>query len=216
MIDFLTSYAGYIAEGVAVTLQITLMSYTLGFALGALLLAGGLSPLSLLTRMYIEPVRGTPLLVQIFIIYFGLPAIGIKLDAFTSAVLALGLNSAAYQAEILRSAVKAIPESQIHAAEVLGFSGAQTYRYVILPLALRSSIPALVNEFVTVLKESSLASVIGIVELTRRGEYVAAYTYRAFEAYLIVALIYFIACYTFSQFSRLLERKLRIPGYTGA
>lgn len=216
MIDFLASYAGYIAEGIAVTMQITLIAYTLGFMLGALLLAGGLSPLSLATRAYIEPVRGTPLLVQIFIIYFGLPAIGIKLDAFTSAVLALGLNSAAYQAEILRSAVKGIPESQVHAAEVLGFSSLQTYRYVILPLALRSSIPALVNEFVTVLKESSLASVIGIVELTRRGEYVAAYTYRAFEAYLVVALIYFIACYTFSQLSRVLEKKLQVPGYTGA
>ena len=194
MLDFFARYFGYIAEGIITTMHITLLAYALGFALGALLLAVGLSPMGFAARAYIEPVRGTPLLVQIFIIYFGLPSIGVKLDAFTSAVLALGLNSAAYQAEILRSAVKGIPEGQVQAAEALGFTGLQTYRYVILPQALRTSIPSLVNEFVTVLKESSLASVIGIVELTRRGEYVAAYTYRAFEAYLVVAALYFVAC----------------------
>jgi polar amino acid transport system permease protein len=215
LVDFLVENFLFIAEGIVTTLQITLLSFALGLALGSLLLALGLSPLGFLSRLYIEPVRGTPLLVQIFVIYFGLPSLGVKLDAFTSAVLALGLNSAAYQAEIFRSAVKGIPDSQILSAEALGFSYLQTLRYVILPQALRISIPALVNEFVTVLKESSLASVIGIVELTRRGEYVAARTYRAFEAYLIVALIYFVVCYLFSHGSRRLEKRFRIPGYTG-
>ncbi|ABL78306.1 amino acid ABC transporter permease [Thermofilum pendens] len=216
LLDFVYEYTPFIAEGVVVTLQISVISFLLGLALGIALLGLSLTSLRPLARMYIEPVRGTPLLVQLLLIYFGLPSIGIKLDAFTSSFLALGLNSAAYQAEIFRSALKSIPDVQILSAESLGFSGSQVYRYVILPQALRISIPSLVNEFVTVVKESSLASVIGIVELTRRGEYVAAYTYRALESYLVVAAIYFAVCYLISYLSRRIEEKIRIPGYTGA
>ncbi|MEZ0345702.1 MAG: amino acid ABC transporter permease [Infirmifilum sp.] len=215
-IDFLVEYLPFISQGLITTLQLSVISFAIGLSLGASLLALSLSPLRPVARAYIEPIRGTPLLVQLFVLYFGLPSIGIKLDAFTASILALGLNSGAYQAEIFRSAVKSIPDSQVLSAESLGFSLAQILRYVILPQALRISIPSLVNEFVTVVKESSLAAVIGIVELTRRGQYVAAYTYRAFEAYLIVALLYFVLCYTFSHSSRILERKLQIPGYAGA
>lgn len=215
-LEFILEYAPFIASGVLNTLQISLISFSLGLVVGSGLLALSLSTLRPLARAYIEPVRGTPLLVQLFVFYFGLPSIGVKLDAFTASVLALGLNSGAYQAEILRSAVKGIPDSQILSAESLGLSSGQIFRFIVLPQALRTSIPALVNEFVTVVKESSLAAVIGIVELTRRGQYVAAYTYRAFEAYLIVAALYFVLCYAFSHSSRVLERRLRIPGYTGA
>lgn len=215
-LGFLLEYGPYIAGGILVTLQVSVSSFLLGLLLGIILLGLGMTPGKIISRPYIEVVRGTPLLVQILLIYFGLPSVGIKLDAMTSIFLALGLNSAAYQAEIFRSAVKSIPEIQVLSAESLGFSGSQVYRYVILPQALRISIPSLVNEFVTVVKESSLASVIGIVELTRRGEYVAAYTYRALEAYLIVALVYFAACYAISHSSRVLEKALRIPGYAGA
>lgn len=214
--EFLVEYAPFIATGLATTLEISILAFSMGLAVGALMLSLSLSPLRPVARAYIEPIRGTPLLVQLFVLYFGLPSVGIKLDAFTASVLALGLNSGAYQAEIFRSAVKSIPDSQILSAESLGFSTPQILRYVILPQALRISIPSLVNEFVTVIKESSLAAVIGIVELTRRGQYVAAYTYRAFEAYIIVALLYFAVCYAFSHGSRVIERRLRIPGYTGA
>jgi len=214
--EFLIEYAPFIATGLATTLEISILAFSMGLAVGALMLSLSLSPLRPVARAYIEPIRGTPLLVQLFVLYFGLPSVGIKLDAFTASVLALGLNSGAYQAEIFRSAVKGIPDSQILSAESLGFSTPQILRYVILPQALRISIPSLVNEFVTVIKESSLAAVIGIVELTRRGQYVAAYTYRAFEAYIIVALLYFAVCYAFSHGSRLIERRLRIPGYAGA
>lgn len=214
--EFLIEYAPFIATGLATTLEISILAFSMGLAIGALMLSLSLSPLRPVARAYIEPIRGTPLLVQLFVLYFGLPSVGIKLDAFTASVLALGLNSGAYQAEIFRSAVKSIPDSQILSAESLGFSAPQIFRYVILPQALRISIPSLVNEFVTVIKESSLAAVIGIVELTRRGQYVAAYTYRAFEAYIIVALLYFAVCYAFSHGSRVIERRLRIPGYAGA
>ncbi|AKG38770.1 MAG: amino acid ABC transporter permease [Infirmifilum sp.] len=215
-ISFVIEYLPFISQGMLTTLQLSIISFLMGLILGAFLLALTLSPLRPVARAYIEPIRGTPLLVQLFVLYFGLPSIGIKLDAFTASILALGLNSGAYQAEIFRSAVKGIPDVQILSAESLGFTQYQTFRYVILPQALRISIPSLVNEFVTVIKESSLAAVIGIVELTRRGQYVAAYTYRAFEAYLIVAFLYFVLCYVFSHGSRVLERKVRIPGYTGA
>jgi polar amino acid transport system permease protein len=214
-LEFFVEYTPFIAEGIIVTLQLTLISYFLGFLIGSILLLIGMTPLRIIARIYIEVIRGTPLLVQLFFIYFGLPSIGVRFDAYISALLALTINTAAYQAEILRSAVKSIPEIQILSAESLGMSRPQIFRYIILPLSLRTSIPAMVNEFLTILKQSSLASIIGVVELTRRGEYVAAYTYRAFESYLIVASIYLAASYIFSYLSKILEKKYKIPGYTG-
>lgn len=202
--------------GLAITIQISVVSFILGLALAVMLapIRVFAPPLvSLAARSYVEMFRGTPLLVQLLLIYFGLPSIGVKLDAYTACILAIGLNSAAYQAEILRGAMKAIPETQFLAAESLGMSTSQAYRYVVLPQALRVAIPALVNEFVTLIKESSLASVIGVVELTRRGEYLVAYTFRALEVYIAVALIYFAVCTMASQATRVLEKKLRIPGY---
>jgi len=202
--------------GLWTTLQISVASFALGMALAVVLLPLRVfAPplLSAFARSYVELFRGTPLLVQLLLIYFGLPSLGIKLDAYTACVLAIGLNSAAYQSEILRSAVKSIPELQFLAAESLGFSTVQTYRYVVLPQALRVAVPALVNEVVTLIKESSLASVLGVVELTRRGEYLVAYTFRALEVYAAVALIYFAVCGLASQAAKYLEAKFRIPGY---
>lgn len=215
---FLIEYLPFISEGTIVTLQLTLFSFFLGFSLAMPLVLTNIldfAPIKMVSRSYIEVIRGTPLLVQLFLIYFGLPSLGIKFDPMTASILALGLNSAAYQAEIFRSAIKGIPESQFLAAESLGFSKLQTFRYVVLPQSVRIAMPALVNEFVTLIKESSLASIIGIVELTRRGDYVAAYTFRAFEAYLAVAIMYFILCYFFSHTARYIEKKTRIPGYRG-
>ncbi len=214
--SFILGILPYLLEGVYITLEISIISFVMGFVLASLLTPTRLfarPPLSWIARVYIEGFRGTPLLVQLFVIYFGLPAIGFKFDALTAGIIALGLNSAAYQAEILRSSIKAIPEGQFLAAESLGMSTAQIYRYVVLPQAVRTAVPALVNEFVTLIKESSLVSVIGVVELTRRGEYVVAYTFRALEVYLAVALIYFVLCAIFSQTARVAERKFRIPGY---
>lgn len=216
--QFLIEYLPFIAQGSTVTLQLTLFSFALGFATAMPLVMAnlfGILPFRLVSRSYVEVVRGTPLLVQLFLIYFGLPSIGVKFDAMTASILALGLNSAAYQAEIFRSAIKGIPESQFLAAESLGFTKLQTFRYVVLPQAVRIALPALVNEFVTLIKESALASIIGIVEITRRADYVAAYTFRAFEAYLAAAIIYFVLCYFFSYGARYIEKKTRIPGYKG-
>lgn len=215
-LSFILSILPDLAGGLWVTLEISLTSFALGMALAVVLLPLRVftpPPFSSLARGYVELFRGTPLLVQLLLIYFGLPSLGVRLDAYAACVLAIGLNSAAYQCEILRSALKGIPELQFLSAESLGFSTLQTYRYVVLPQALRIAVPALLNEVVTLVKESSLASVIGVVELTRRGEYLVAYTFRALEVYVGVALIYLAVCSLASQGARFLESKFRIPGY---
>ncbi len=208
----------YLLEGIPVTMQLTLLSFALGLALGAVLAAArvfGSKPLSIISRSYIEFFRGTPLLVQIFFIYFGLPTVGIRLDAFTASVIAIGLNSAAYQAEILRSAIKGIPEEQYLAAESLGMTTVQTYRFIIFPQAIRVATPALVNEFVALIKYTSLASIIGVAELFRRTEYMVSYTFMP-EIYLLAAAIYLAICLPTSQFSKMLETRYAIPGYKRA
>ncbi len=205
-----------ILKGLMVTLELSIISFGIGFALAAFFMParifGGLL-LSSIVRSYIELFRGTPLLVQLLLIYFGLPALGIKFDPMTASILAFGLNSAAYQSEILRSSLKSIPESQFLSGESLGMSSLQIYRYIILPQVVRVAVPALVNEFVALIKESSIASIIGVVELTRRGEYLVATTFRALEVYIAVAIIYFVICFLVSQSTRLLEKKFKIPGY---
>ncbi|RLE94898.1 MAG: amino acid ABC transporter permease [Thermoprotei archaeon] len=213
---FIASIIPFLIQGISVTLQVTLFAFAIGLALASLLTPIRVfAPvlLSWLPRTYVELFRGTPLLVQLFLIYFGLPSKGIKLDALTAGILALGLNSAAYQAEIFRASIKGIPESQFLAAESLGMSRLQVYRYVVFPQAFRIALPALVNEFVTLMKESSLVAIIGVAELTRRGEYLVAYTFRALEVYIAVAMLYLVLCLTFSQGAKIIEKKLKIPGY---
>ncbi len=216
LIFFMLRIIPFLLQGLIITFEVSFLSFLVGLALATILTLAnvfGPKPIAALARIYIEAFRGTPLLVQLLLVYFGLPAIGIKFDALTAGILAIGLNSAAYQAEILRACIKGIPETQYLSAESLGMSTLQIYRYVVLPQALRIAVPALVNELVTLIKESSLVSIIGVPELTRRGEYMVAYTFRALEVYTAVALIYLSVCLLTSQISRLIERKFRIPGY---
>jgi polar amino acid transport system permease protein len=216
MIDLAITYAGLLGEAVVRTIAIAVLSFGLGFAISSLLTLARFfapAPLRLLVQAYVDFFRGTPLLVQILLLYFGLPSIGVKLDAFTAAVVAIGLNSGAYQAEILRTAIKGIPEEQVLVARSLGFSEAQVFRYIVFPQAVRNALPGLSNEVVTLLKESALASVIGVMELTRVGEYMTAATFRALEAYTLVALIYLAISYAFFRTLRASERRLAIPGF---
>ncbi len=216
ILDLFTAYGWLLGEAVTRTLAITLLSFGLGFVVSSLItLARFFSPrlLQPIVQAYIDFFRGTPLLVQILIVYFGLPSLGLRLDAFTAAVVAIGLNSGAYQAEIVRTALKGIPEEQILVAKSLGFTGFQVFRYIVFPQAVRNALPGLTNEVVMLLKESSLASVIGVMELTRVGEYMAAATFRALEAYTIVALVYLALSYVFFQALRRGEKRLAIPGF---
>jgi len=212
----------YVSMGIPTTMSLAALAFSIGIVLGSLLLLTRFflpKPLPWVATAYVEAFRGTPLLVQIFIIYFGvggyLKAYGVNLDPFTAGVIALGLNSAAYQAEIFRAAVQAIPVEQYLTAEAYAFTKAQTFRYIILPQALRIALPALMNELVLLIKDSSLVAVIGVFppDVFRRADYFSASRFMYFEAYMAAATVYFILCYTMVKISHWIERRYAIPGY---
>lgn len=159
---------------------------------------------------YVEAFRNTPLLIQIFFIYFGLPQIGLKLSPFMSGFTALVLYTGAYNTEIVRAGLEAIPKGQIEAARSLGFTELQTIRHIIVPQAFRISLPALSNNFIALLKNSSLVSVIGMVELTFIGNDLTAWTFRAFEVYGAVTVIYLILVFNLSWILAMIERRFRL------
>ena len=186
-------------RGSSVTLELTAFSAFLGMIGGSLLAFARISPyppLSWLSRLYVDFFRGTPLLVQIFMIYFGLPALfqqlglDFNLGRFPAAITALSLNASAYLAEIVRGGIQSIEKGQWEASQSLGMSYVQTMSYVIFPQAFRRMLPPLGNEFIALLKDTSLVAVIGFEELFRQGQLIVATTYRAFEIYAAVALIY--------------------------
>lgn len=201
--------------GGLITLQLTAISILLGLVGGSLLGIARLSPsklVSILARLYVDFFRGTPLLVQLFIIYFGLPALlqsmglPLRLNQWTAAIIALSLNSAAYIAEIVRAGIQSIELGQREASQSLGLGAMQTMRYVIFPQAFRRMIPPLGNEFISMLKDTSLVAVIGFEELFRRGQLVVAQNFRSFEIYTAVALVYLILTLISSQLFSALER----------
>lgn len=213
-LGFIQAALPNLLKGAIVTLQLTAISVVLGLMGGILLGITRLSPLfplRLLARVYIDFFRGTPLLVQIFMIYFGIPALckglgfTFTFDRWAAAVLALSLNSAAYLAEIVRAGIQSIELGQREASESLGLDPIQTMRYVIFPQAFRRMIPPLGNEFITLLKDTSLVAVIGFEELFRQGQLIVATNYRAFEIYISVALVYLVLNTISSQAFSLLE-----------
>ncbi|BAY20558.1 polar amino acid ABC transporter inner membrane subunit [Calothrix sp. NIES-2100] len=200
-------------QGVLITLQLTVLSVVLGLVGGSFIGIVRLSRIQFvrwIARAYVDFFRGTPLLVQIFMIYFGIPAIAQELgftfsfDRLVAGVIALSLNSAAYIAEIVRAGIQSIEPGQAEASQSLGLSSVQTMRYVIFPQAFRRMIPPLGNEFISLLKDTSLVSVIGFEELLRKGQLIVANNYRAFEIYAAVAVVYLCLTLLSSQaFSRL-------------
>ena len=201
-------------QGALVTVKITTMSVGCGFFIGMLVALANLSNLKivrLLARCYVDIIRGTPLLVQIFLIYFALPMIiGSRIDPFVAAVTACSINSGAYVSEIFRAGIQSIDKGQMEAGRSLGLSWAQTMRYIIMPQAFKAIIPPLGNEFIAMLKDSSLVSVIGFEELTRRGQLIIAKTYASFEIWGTVAVIYLITTVSISQLVAYLERRYNI------
>lgn len=202
-------------QGALITLQLTAFSVFIGAIAGSLIGIARLSTsrfLSWAARIYVDFFRGTPLLVQIFMIYFGLPAITqefgftLTLERLPAAVIALSLNSAAYIAEIVRAGIQSIEPGQAEAAQSLGLSPIQTMRFIIFPQALRRMLPPLGNEFITLLKDTSLVAVIGFEELFRRGQLIVSENYRTFEIYATVALVYLALTILSSIGFSLLER----------
>ena len=200
--------------GALTTLQLTAISILFGLVGGSLIGIARLShsrPLSLAARVYTDFFRGTPLLVQIFMIYFGIPALlraigmSFTFNQWTAAVIALSLNSAAYIAEIVRAGLQSIDLGQREASQSLGLGSFQTMRYVVFPQAFRRMIPPLGNEFISMLKDTSLVAVIGFEELFRRGQLIVAQNFRSFEIYFAVALVYLALTLLSSQAFSLLE-----------
>ena len=184
---------GYLTQAAATTVAVSFAGIVFGFAIGALVCVARVSPRSWLKRLggaYVSVFRGVPLLVQLLFIYYFLAEYGLDVPAIVAAVGALALSSAAYQAEILRGALNAVPRGQGEAATALGFSGLDIWRRILLPQALRISTPPLINEFILLIKASSLVSVVGIAELTRVSMNIATQTYRPLEAYVGGGLFY--------------------------
>jgi len=202
-------------KGTVVTLELTACSISLGFVLGIALALGrlyGNRPISLISAGYIQFFRGTPLLVQLFILYYGLPRYDIRLSSFVAGILGLGLNSAAYQAEYFRGAIQSISRGQMMAARAIGMSRFKTIMNIILPQALRIVIPSWSNELIYTLKYSSVAYMIGAPELMAQGKFIAAENFRYFEVFLVVAFIYLVAVLIVSRALNVVEKRVRIPG----
>lgn len=216
--SFLSDYSQFFIDGTKITIGISICTLILGFLVGVIVCMARISRnkiFSILGSIYIEFLRGTPLLVQIYIIYFGFPTIGMKFpdvgpipSEYISAIVALSINSSAYIAEILRSGIQSVDKGQMEASRSLGFDYSTSMRLVIIPQALKNVLPALANEFIVLVKESSIVSVIGIQDLMYSADIVKGNTYLAFEPLLVAAMIYFVLTFTLSKLVGLFELKL--------
>ncbi len=206
-----SSFFKILIPGIKVTIPLTILSFALSLVVGlllALIQVADIKGLRQLARFYIWVFRGTPLIVQLFIIFFGLPNIGITLKAFPSAVLAFGLNLGAYNAEVFRSAILAIPKGQMEAAYMIGLSYPQAMIRVILPQSFPVAFPNLFNNLISLLKDTALASSITVIDLFTTAQQIAARTYEPFALYLEAAFIYLIFSTALTWLQRYLEQKL--------
>jgi cystine transport system permease protein len=197
--------------GVAFTIPLTLISFALGLLLAVLTALVRLSPWTipkLIARFYVWIIRGTPLLVQLFIIFYGLPSIGIILEPLTAAIIGFSLSVGAYSSEIVRAAIVSIHKGQWEAAFSVGMTRNQALRRVILPQAARVSVPPLSNTFISLVKDTSLAASITYMEMFRTAQQVAATSYEPLLLYCEVAVIYLIFCSVLSALQNYLEKRL--------
>ncbi len=200
----------YLLNGMVWTVQLTAWGLLCGLPAGlliGLLRVSPFRPLSLASMVYVEAIRGTPLLVQIFTIYFVLPAFGIRIPEYLAAILALSINASAYIAEIFRAGIESIPKGQMEAARSLGFGYVPAMGLVILPQAMRRVVPPLTNEAIALLKDSSLVSLMGMTELTRTGQELASRLANPMTVWLAVALCYLLLTIPLTSVSRLLEKR---------
>lgn len=203
------------SAGMTVVLSVVSMAFAVVFGLALCLTrVYGSWPVAKLAIAYIEFFRGTPLLLQLLVIYFGLPTLGVTFPAWLAGIIGLGLNFAAYEAEIYRGAISSVPQGQMEAALSLGMSRTMSIQHVVLPQALRVSIPASTNDFIALFKDSSLCSVIGVMELTKQFNILAVSTWRVMELGILTGLLYLLMSYPLSLLARRLEA--RLAGGAGA
>ena len=211
--DLLQPYIPMFQSGLAVTCEITAAALVIAFALGALIAVGKVlpcRPLRAVLGFYTSVFRGVPLIVLLFLVYFATPQLtGYKIDMFTASVLTLGLNGSATVSETLRGGIEGVDAGQYDAARSIGLPYSKMMRLIVIPDALHSVAPALVNEVITVLKSSSLVATIGRMDMMRAAQSVQALTYRAFEPFLAVAVVYYLIVMALVAVSRRLERRLR-------
>lgn len=223
---FLSKYWTYYLIGAKNTILLALLAVVIGVLIGMLLAIGRVGKnraLKFLATAYVEFIRGTPLLVQLFIIYYGLQAIGIRFPDsplasrilginfadFMAGVITMGINSGAYVCEIFRAGIQSIDKGQSEAARSLGLSQTRTLIYVVIPQAIRNVLPALGNEFVVVIKESSIVSIIGIADLMYKANTVRGNTFQPFEPLLVAALVYFLLTFPLSKLLARIEKRMR-------
>ena len=206
----------YIVDGLKVTLLVTFFAVLIGIVIGFLVATvrstydktGKLKILNILCQIYLTVIRGTPVVVQLLIIYFVIFG-NVNIDKIPVAIMAFGFNSGAYVAEIFRSGIMSIDGGQFEAGRSLGFNYVQTMRYIIIPQAFKNVLPALGNEFIVLLKETSVAGYIALQDLTKAGDIIRSRTYDAFMPLIAVALIYLAMVLIFTKLVNMLERRLR-------
>ncbi|KSU53821.1 amino acid ABC transporter permease [Microbacterium enclense] len=207
----LDSFWPMVLAGLRGTIPLSLASFAIGLVIALFMALLRLSPnvvLSAIARFYISVIRGTPLLVQLFVIFYGLPAVGLTIEPFPAAVIAFSLNVGGYAAEVIRAAILSVPRGQWEAAHTVGLSPAKTLTRIILPQAARVSVPPLSNTFISLVKDSSLASLILVSELFRQAQNIAAFSYEFMAVYLEAALIYWLFCLVLSFGQNALEKRL--------
>ena len=217
--SFIAEYMPYYFKGIKYTLLISFVAVLFGAVFGSLLFymkssnfhIWKIKPLKIIAVAYIEIIRGTPMILQIFIVYAGAePFFGMDLSALQAAFVAIALNSAAYVSEIVRAGIDAVDKGQMEAARSLGMKKSTAMILIVVPQAIRNILPAIGNEFVTVIKESSMASVVGVGELMYAAKIVQGSTYRSLEPLIVAAGFYFILTFTLGRVISLIERRMKV------
>lgn len=166
--------------------------------------------IEIILAIYVEIFRGTPLLVQLFFVYYGMPSLGFKIPPIAAAVITMGLNSGSYLSENVRASIMAVDKGQYEAAHMLGYNSFQTNIHIILPQAMRIAIPSFMNGFSSIIKETSIVSVLPVIELTKLGNQVYARTYHPFEIYILLGVIYFVLTFSLTFLAKWLERRASV------
>ncbi len=206
----------FLAHGALISLQIAGFAFIIGSIGGTFLgvcQTRGSSLVNTTIHAFVTLIRGTPMLVQIVFLYYVFSVSGFQLSAFFSAVLAIGINSSAYVSQIIKAGIESVSKGQIEAAQTLGISQKDTLRYIVLPQAIRVVLPALGNEVITLIKDSSLASLIGVAELYKNGQTIISQTYDALSIYVALAFMYLLMTSLAAYTVRLLERRLKIDAH---
>ena len=206
-----SSFLPLLKGAIFYTIPLTLITFVVGLILAILTALARISyskTLQIIARIYVSIIRGTPLLVQLFIIFYGLPTVGITLDSYTAAIIGFSLSVGAYGSEIIRAAIISIPKGQWEAGYSIGMSYSQVLRRIILPQATRVSIPPLSNSFISLVKDTSLASLVLLTEMFRKAQEIAAFNYEFLLVYSEAAVIYWVICFFLSVLQQVMEKRL--------